>query len=289
MNRPAATIEGVGIGLRAGHYRDFLDQRPDVDWIEVHTENYFGDGGRDLAVLEALRNDYPLSLHGVGLGIGSASNAHFAGHLEKIRAVAERFEPALISEHLCWATVPGRHLNDLLPLPLTTEALDLVCRRVHQAQEVLGPILLENVSTHLRFAGDTLGEAQFLDELALRTGCGVLLDVNNLFVNECNHQEDARQALAAIRPEAVGEIHLAGHLVTDDSVIDHHGAPVADVVWALYEESIARLGELPTLIEWDTDLPALSVLLDEAQTARRVSGQATGRSAAATIREAARA
>ncbi len=289
MNRSTDSLAGVGIGLRGGHYRDFLDQRPDVDWIEVHTENYFGDGGWDLAVLDTLRNDYPLSLHGVGLGIGSASDEHFADHLEKVRTVAARFEPALISEHLCWAAVPGRHLNDLLPMPLTTEALDLVCHRVDRAQDILGRILLENVSTHLRFAADTLSEAQFLDEVAKRTGCGVLLDINNLYVNECNHREDARQAMTATRPEAVGELHLAGHLVTGDSVIDHHGAPVADVVWALYGEAVSRLGRVPTLIEWDTDLPALSVLLDEARKARKVAGQADKDGANAVDPEAIRA
>lgn len=261
------------MGLRACHYRDFLEQRPSLDWIEVHTENYFGAGGLDLHVLATLRADYPLSLHGVGLGLGSATDEHFAAHLEKVRQVASRFEPARISEHLSWAMVPGRHLNDLLPMPLTTEALQLVCERVDRAQERLGTILLENVSTHLRFAADTLGEAEFLNEVARRTGCGVLLDVNNLYVNECNHGEDATAAMAAIDPAVVGEIHLAGHLVTEDVVVDHHGAPVADPVWALYRDAVARFGAVPTLIEWDTDIPALPVLIAEAKTARRLAGQ----------------
>lgn len=266
-------LQGFGIGLRACHYRDFLEQRPQVDWIEVHTENYFGAGGWDLQVLETLRSDYPLSLHGVGLALGSASEEHFAEHLDKIHRVAHRFEPARISEHLCWAMVPGRHLNDLLPLPLTAEALGLVCARVERVQDLLGQILLENVSTHLRFAADTLGEAEFLNEVAQRTGCGVLLDVNNLHVNERNHGEDARAAMAAIDPAVVGEIHLAGHLVTEDLVIDNHGAPVADVVWALYRDTLELCGDVPTLIEWDTDIPELPVLLAEAETARRVAHQ----------------
>lgn len=270
-------LEGFGIGLRAPHYREFLEHRPKVDWIEVHTENYFGAGGWDLHVLETLRPDYPLSLHGVALALGSASDAHFAAHLQKIRDLARRFEPARISEHLCWATVPGRHLNDLLPMPLTTEALRLVCARVDQAQASLGPILLENVSSHLRFAADTLGEAEFLDEVARRTGCGVLLDVNNLFVNQCNHGEDARAAMQALAPAVVGEVHLAGHLITEDSVIDHHGAPVADAVWALYRDCVSRFGAVPTLIEWDTDIPALAVLIDEAETARHIAGRVLGR------------
>lgn len=272
-------LEGFGIGLRAPHYRDFLEQSPKVDWIEVHTENYFGAGGWDLHVLDTLRADYPLSLHGVALALGSASDEHFANHLEKIRDLAQRFEPARISEHLCWGMVPGRHLNDLLPLPLTTQALRLVCARVDQAQASLGAILLENVSTHLRFAADTLGEAEFLDEVARRTGCGVLLDVNNLYVNQCNHGEDALTAMRAIDPAVVGEVHLAGHLITDDAVIDHHGAPVADAVWALYRAAVARVGAVPTLIEWDTDIPALTVLIDEAETARYVASQALGQGA----------
>ncbi|WP_295406275.1 DUF692 domain-containing protein [uncultured Thiocystis sp.] len=250
-----------GFGLRAPHYREFLEQRPPVDWIEVHTENYFGAGGWDLQVLETLRADYPLSLHGVALALGSASDEHFAAHLQKIRDLARRFEPARISEHLCWAVVPGRHLNDLLPLPLTAEALRLVCARVDQAQASLGPILLENVSTHLRFAADTLGEAEFLDEVARRTGCGVLLDVNNLYVNQCNHGEDARAAMLAIDPAVVGEVHLAGHLITDDAVVDHHGAPVADAVWALYRDCVAHIGAVPTLIEALLDFKLFLILL----------------------------
>ena len=278
MQSQLQPLDGFGLGLRACHYRDFLEHRPSVDWIEVHTENYFGAGGWDLHVLQTLRADYPLSLHGVGLGLGSASDEHFAAHLEKIHRVARRFEPARISEHLCWAAVPGRHLNDLLPMPLTTEALRLVCARVGQAQDLLGPILLENVSTHLRFAADTLGEAEFLDEVARRTGCGLLLDVNNLYVNERNHGEDARAAMAAIDPAVVGEIHLAGHLVTEDVVVDHHGARVSDAVWALYRDCVARLGAaVPTLIEWDTDIPALSVLLSEVETARHIARQGLAR------------
>lgn len=282
MHQDTRTLEGFGIGLRACHYRDFLDKRPAVDWIEVHTENYFGAGGWDLHVLDILRADYPLSLHGVALGIGSATDEHYAAHLDKIRQVARRFQPARISEHLCWAMVPGRHLNDLLPMPLTTEALDLVCARVDQAQEALGPILLENVSTHLRFAADTLDEAEFLDEVADRTGCGILLDVNNLYVNQCNHGEDARAAMAAIDSTVIGEIHLAGHLVTEDSVVDHHGAPVADAVWELYRECVALHGAVPTLIEWDTDIPALSVLVAEADRARRTAARVLAYETAST-------
>ncbi|MCB1887417.1 MAG: DUF692 domain-containing protein [Rhodocyclaceae bacterium] len=264
------SIAGVGVGLRAEHYADFLDQRPPLDWLEVHAENYFGDGGWDLHVLETLRADYPISLHGVGLGIGSASADHFERHLDRLAALIERIQPGLVSEHLSWASLPGRHLNDLLPMPLTAEALELVCERVDRLQTRLGRrCLLENVSSHVRFAADTMDEASFLAQLARRTGCGVLLDVNNLYVNQCNHAEDARQAMAALPTGVPAEVHLAGHLVTDLSVVDHHGDRVAEPVWDLYRDALRRFGPLPTLIEWDTDVPALDVLLDEAARARR--------------------
>jgi uncharacterized protein len=274
----ANPARGFGIGLRAVHYRDFLAHRPAVDWIEVHSENYFGDGGRDLQVLEQLRADYPLSLHGVGLGLGSATDEFFHSHLARLAALVERCEPALVSEHLCWAAVPGRHFNDLLPLPLTTTAFERMCDRVNAMQEALGrQVLIENVSTHLRFSADEMGETDFLARLARRTDCGVLLDVNNLYVNQCNHREDARAAMAALDGLTPGEIHLAGHLVTPESVIDHHGDRVAPPVWDLYREALARFGRVSTLIEWDTDLPALEVLVDEANRARQVAAQTPAR------------
>lgn len=265
----------LGIGLRAQHYRDFMEQRPPIDWIEVHTENLFGEGGWDGHVLETLRADYPLSLHGVGLGIGSATEDFFHAHLSRVAQCVRRFEPALVSEHLCWGAVPGRHLNDLLPLTLTEAALDLLSFRVEVAQDVLGrTLLMENVSTHLRYVTDSMSEAEFLARLSRRTGCGVLLDVNNLFVNQCNHGEDARAALCTFEPAMPQEIHLAGHLFTDDAVIDHHGDRVAPAVWLLYAEAIRRFGPLPTLIEWDTDIPPLAVLLEEAAAARDVATRA---------------
>ncbi|MCB1954190.1 MAG: DUF692 domain-containing protein [Rhodocyclaceae bacterium] len=270
-----STIHGFGIGLRAEHYRDFLDARPAVDWLEVHAENYFGDGGWDLHVLETLRADYPISVHGVGLGIGSASASHFERHLDRLAALAARVDPGLVSEHLSWASLPGRHLGDLLPMPLTPEALELVCERVERAQSRLGrQLLLENVSSHLRFEADTMGETDFLATVARRTGCGVLLDVNNLYVNQRNHQEDARAAMDALSKLRPAEIHLAGHLVTEHSVVDHHGDRVAEPVWALYRDAVARFGPVPTLIEWDTDVPPLAVLLDEVERARLAAASA---------------
>jgi len=270
MHPSVRPLHGIGIGLRAPHYRDMLERRPKVDWLEIHAENFFADGGWEVHVLEQLRTDYPISVHGVGLGLGSASDAHFDTHLDKLARLAERVKPALISEHLCWAAVPGRHLNDLLPLPLTHEALELVCSRVDRMQARLGRIALENVSSHLRYHADAMSEAEFLAAVARRTGCGVLLDVNNLYVNERNHGEDARDAIMRLPLDAVDEIHLAGHLVTEDGLIDHHGAPVSAAVWALYGRCIERFGEVPTLIEWDTDIPELDILLAEVARARVV-------------------
>ncbi|MFZ6816556.1 DUF692 domain-containing protein [Undibacterium sp. Rencai35W] len=259
---------GVGIGLRSQHYRDFLHASVDIGWLEVHSENYFGDGGYDLHVLQTLRQDYPVSLHGVGLGLGSAQGFSQT-HLHKLKKLVHRIQPALVSEHLCWGAIAGRHLNDLLPLPLRQDALALMCERVDQLQNLLQrSVLIENVSTYLRFAEDEMSEATFLVELARRTGCGILLDVNNLFVNQHNHGESADAALLELThlPKGViGEIHLAGHLRSDDCLIDHHGCSVAPEVWGLYERACTLFSpDIPVLIEWDTDIPALPVVLAEA-------------------------
>jgi len=260
---------GTGIGLRAPHYRDLLDRPRCTDWLEAHTENYFGDGGYDLHALTTLRERYPISLHGVGLALGSAAGWS-TGHLLRVAALVRRIEPVLVSEHLSWSSVAGRHFNDLLPLPMTRAALDLMCARVAQMQEALQRrVLVENISSYLHFARGDYDEAGFLNELAARSGCGILLDVNNLYVNQCNLGIDAAAVIDAIAPAHVEEIHLAGHLFTADAVIDHHGARVADEVWMLYECALRRFGRVPTLIEWDTDVPALDVLLNEAAAARR--------------------
>lgn len=271
--RKPALIRGTGVGLRSKHYRDFLNasehEPVKIDWLEVHSENYFAEGGFDLHVLQTLRQDFPISVHGVGLGLGSAQGFS-QQHVEQLKNLIDRIDPGLVSEHLCWGSISGRHLNDLLPLALTNEALNLVSDRVHQVQDFLKrPILIENVSTYLRFADDSMSEAELLVELSKRTGCGVLLDVNNLYVNQCNHGEDALLALqcfAQLPRERIGEIHLAGHLRTDDCLIDNHGSRVSQEVWALYDQACRILGaDIPTLIEWDTDIPELEVLLDEAR------------------------
>lgn len=272
---------GAGVGLRASHYRNFLQDRPGVDWLEIHTENYLQSGGWDRHVLSKLRSDYAFSLHGVGMGLGSAKGFD-EGHLQRVAQLVREVEPALVSEHLCWSATADRHLNDLLPLPLSNQALNLVCDRVDRVQQLLRrSILLENVSTYLRYQADQMSEMQFLVAVAQRTGCGILLDVNNLFVNQCNHHESAIEAIACVPKHMVGEIHLAGHLVTPDAVVDHHGDVVADSVWELYRTALRRFGAVPTLVEWDTDVPPLAVLLGEADKARAlmlevgVSRQAT--------------
>ncbi len=263
-------VRGVGIGLRAAHYREFLGSHPVVDWLEVHSENFFGDGGYDLHVLEQVRSHYPVSLHGVALSLGSADGVR-QGHLAKLKRLVERIEPALVSEHLCWAAIGPRHFNDLLPLPFTREALDQVVSHVTQVQETLRRrVLIENVSSYLQFRASELSEFAFLAELSRRSGCAILLDVNNMFVNAVNHGFDPVEALLEIPAQAVAEIHLAGHSADGDVLIDDHGSRVAAPVWSLYEAACRRFGPVATLIEWDTSIPALDVLLDEAALAARV-------------------
>jgi uncharacterized protein (UPF0276 family) len=277
---------GVGVGLRVPHYRRFLEERPAVGWLEVHTENYLSRSGWDWHVLQSLRRDYPFSLHGVGLGLGSA-RGFSEPHLERVRALVEQVEPSLVSEHLSWGALHDRQLNDLLPLTLDQAALALLCERVGRVQDVLKrQILLENVSTYVRFHADSMTEAEFLAELVRRTGCGVLLDVNNLYVNQCNHGEDALAALAALPPGCVGELHLAGHLHAGHAVIDHHGAAVAEPVWDLYRAALARFGRIPTLVEWDTDIPPLEVLLGEAAKAGAIAAHYPSREVSTPSRPA---
>jgi len=260
----------AGIGLRAPHVREVLAQHPAVPWFEVHSENYYVDGGPALSALERIRADYPLSLHGVGMSLGSADPLDRV-HLEKLRRLIDRVEPALVSEHLCWSGIDGRHLNDLLPLPYTEEALAHVCGRIAHVQEFLGrELLVENVSSYLAFADATIPEWEFVAAVARRTGCKLLFDVNNVYVNAVNHGFDADAYLAAIPVDAVAEIHLAGFDASGACLIDTHGAPVAPEVWALYRRAIERLGPRPTLIEWDTDIPAFGVLQREAATAQEI-------------------
>ena len=273
MSQPIAQTNPIpteaGIGLRFQHHQAVVETRPAVAWMEVHTENYMG-GGTPLRYLDAIRRDYPISLHGVGLSLGSAEGLDRA-HLERIARVAERIEPGLVSEHVAWSVVAGTYLADLLPLPMTEEALDVVCRHVDQTQAYLKrPILVENPSSYLSFAHATIPEWEFIAAVAQRTGCGILCDVNNIYVSAHNHGWNASTYLAALPPAAIGEIHLAGHTVrplADGSTvrIDDHGSRVIDPVWTLYQEALDRFGPVATLIEWDTNVPPLDVLLGEAE------------------------
>jgi uncharacterized protein (UPF0276 family) len=254
----------AGIGLRAAHYGPLLADLPEVGFLEVHAENYFGDGGQPLAHLERVRGHYALSLHGVGLSLGSADGVD-AHHLFRLRALVERFSPCLVSDHLCWCAVDGRHHHDLLPLPYTHEALSVVCGNVARAQDVLGcRLLIENPSSYLSFAHSEMPEWEFLAEVARRSGCGILLDVNNVYVSACNVGFDPGRYIRSIPAGAVMEIHLAGHEQIDGLLIDTHGAAVSEPVWALYADAVARFPAAPALVEWDTRLPVLNVLLAEA-------------------------
>jgi len=258
----------AGIGLRAPHVAHVLAAHPSVPWFEVHSENYFADGGPALAALDRIRTDYPISLHGVGLSLGT-TDALDTAHLAKLSRLVDRIQPARVSEHLCWSSVNGRHFNDLLPLPYTREALDHVCARVSAVQECLGrEILVENVSSYVTFPESTMMESEFVVEVAVRSGCSLLVDVNNIYVNARNHGIDAEAYLAAIPPALVAEIHLAGFDASGPCLIDTHGAPVAPEVWALYERALRRFGRVPTLIEWDTHIPEFAVLQREAATAQ---------------------
>lgn len=284
MMRPAA---GSGIGLRAPHIAEVLSTRPAVGWLEVHAENYMG-GGPALRALERLRRDYPISMHGVGLSLGTAGGLDPA-HLERLAALVERLQPVLVSEHLSWSIAGGAYLNHLLPLPYTDEGLATVAEHVGRVQDRMGRrLLVENPSSYLRFEDSPIAEPAFLNALARRTGCGVLCDVNNVYVSACNLGGDPVAWLDTLEPEIVGEIHLAGHTVNDADgypiLIDDHGSRVAPPVWALYDHAVRRFGARPTLLEWDVDLPPLAVLLEEAATAgsvlqRAASGACDARAA----------
>jgi uncharacterized protein (UPF0276 family) len=262
----------AGIGLRAKHHEDLLRDPLQVSWLEAHSENYFVDGGAQIEYLMRLRERYPLSLHGVGLSLGSVDPLS-REHLWRLKRLVQLAQPGLVSEHLSWGSFDGTFLNDLLPMPYTEQALTLMISRVEEVQDYLGrQILIENVSSYLEFADPQFTEWQFLTELAQESGCGLLLDVNNVYVSARNHGFDAQTFLAHVPPRHVKEIHLAGYSVnrSDDFeiLIDTHSQPVCDAVWDLYQFAIDRFGAVPTLIEWDTDIPALPVLVAEARRAQ---------------------
>lgn len=272
-SRTAAAVPlCAGVGLKAAHYLTIIETRPAIAFFEIHAENYMGAGGPPHRFLEAIRVDYPLSVHGVGLSLGSSEGLD-REHLKRLKCVVARYEPGLVSEHLAWSTHGELFLNDLLPLPYTRDTLARVCEHVDEVQAALRrTILLENPATYVRFADSFLTETEFLAEVARRTGCGLLLDVNNVTVSTTNHGTSARDYIDAFPIEEVEEIHLAGYNEErgDENarlLIDDHGSQVREEVWSLYRHALDRCGAVPSLIEWDNNVPEWSVLLSEAQRA----------------------
>jgi uncharacterized protein (UPF0276 family) len=265
----------AGVGFKSEHFREIVEAPQPLGFLEVHAENYMGAGGAPHAQLSALRERYALSIHGVGLSVGSMQPLDRA-HLARLKALCDRYEPESFSEHLAWSTHNDVFFNDLLPLPYSEETLAHVCAHIDEVQTALSrQMLLENPSTYLQFAESTIPEVEFLAAIARRTGCGLLLDVNNVFVQAKNHATDAREYLKRFPLDQVREIHLAGHDEQTDDVgapllIDAHGTPVAEPVWTLYGEVLARSGAIATLIEWDNDVPAWPVLRAEAERAGKM-------------------
>lgn len=273
MEAPGPVPVRAGIGLRAQHQAEILARRPAIHWLEAHSENYFGDGGAQVDELVELSRRYPLSLHGVGLSLGSTDPLD-AAHLARLARLVERTRPALVSEHVAWGAVGGRHSNDLLPLPYTREALGHLAGRIREVQSRLGRrLLVENLSSYVAFRDAEMTEPEFLAALVAAADCGLLLDVNNVYVSATNHGFDAREFLDALPRGCVGEIHLAGHSSVERDghrlLVDTHSTHVCAEVWSLYEHALARFGAVPTLVEWDMDLPPLDVLLAEAAAADR--------------------
>jgi len=280
----ADPVQGFGLGLRTEHYADFLRQRPvGVDWLEIISENYLVPGGAPLHTLDRVRADFPLVMHGVSLSIGG-TDALDDAYLRDLAALARRVQPGWVSDHLCWTGVSGRQLHDLLPLPLTEAALRHVADRIGRVQDRLGRrLVLENVSSYLRFAADEMGEADFVADLARRADCELLLDVNNVYVSSVNHGFSARAYIDRLPADRVRQIHLAGHSAADGLLIDTHDAPVCAAVWDLYAHTLRRMGFRPTMIERDDHIPALPALLAELEIARGIAARVAAEVAAAAV------
>lgn len=264
-----AAFAGMGLGLRREHYRDFLDGEVPVDFVEVISENFMIDGGRPLRVLEQVRDRFPVILHGVSLSVGSACGLD-DDHLARLKALADRIEPLWVSDHLCWTRTSAHNSHDLLPLPLTRAAMDVVCANIDRAQDALGRVMLfENPSSYLTFPEDEMAEWEFLSEMSRRTGCYLLLDVNNVHVSACNHGFDPAAYLAGLPADRVRQVHLAGH-TPGEIVIDTHDRPVCDAVWDLFATAMRQLGEVAVMIERDDAIPPLPDLLAELDRARTI-------------------
>jgi uncharacterized protein (UPF0276 family) len=268
VNRIGFPAIGYGVGLRRQHYSEVLESRPRVDWFEVVTENFMVEGGRPLEVLERVRRDYPIVMHGVSLSIGSVDPVRH-DYLARLKQLARTFEPAWISDHLCWTGVGGRNLHDLMPLPYTEEIANYVAARIREVQDHLGRrILIENISSYMTFSQSRLSECEFLSMVAEDADCGILLDINNVFVNAFNHGFDPYQYIDSVPPHRIVQFHLAGHRDCGAYLLDSHDHPVVEPVWRLYEHAVKRFGPIPALIEWDDDIPAFCELKHIADEAR---------------------
>ncbi len=264
----------AGVGLRAEHYQEIIKLKPDIAWFEVHSENYFSKGGKPHYYLEIIRQNYPLSFHGIGLSLGSSDELNLH-HLKQLKILIERYEPYFVSEHLCWSSINNKYFNDLLPLPYNEESLNHITDRINKVQDYLNrKILIENITSYLQFTHSSMVEYEFINLIAQKTGCGIVLDINNLFINSINHQWDVKDYIKNINSKYIQEIHLAGfteNLLDNGSIlIDTHDKPVAYDVWEVYLFALHIIGNKPTLIEWDKNLPPLDILLNEANKANYI-------------------
>ena len=283
MKRSDFPVLGYGVGLRRQHYSHVLETRPKVDWFEVISENFMVAGGRALEVIEGVRANYPIAMHGVSMSIGSTDPLN-RGYLRQLRDLARRFEPAWISDHLCWTGVGGRNLHDLIPLPYTEEAIRHVVARIRDVQDILErPILIENVSSYMAFADSTMAEWEFISSIADEADCGLLLDINNIFVSAFNHRFDANEYIDAVPAERVVQYHLAGHSDHGTYLLDTHDHPVREEVWTLYQRAARRFGAVSAIVEWDDNIPEFTELKNTADRARTIfdadSSKRTGKPA----------
>jgi len=275
MKRADFPSLGFGVGLRPPHYKLVVETHPKVDWFEIISENFMVEGGRTLEVLEAVREHYPIAMHGVSMSLGSTDPLN-RNYLGRLRDLARRFEPAWISDHLCWTGVGGRNLHDLLPLPYTEEAIRHVVARIRQVQENLErPILIENVSSYMAFADSTMTEWEFISTIAEEADCGILLDINNIFVSAFNHRFDANEYIDAVPVERVVQYHLAGHSDHGTHLLDTHDHAIRDQVWALYERAVGRFGNVAAIVEWDDNIPEFAVLAESTERARTIFNKVT--------------
>ncbi|KZY32088.1 hypothetical protein A3752_17395 [Oleiphilus sp. HI0081] len=281
-------LQGAGIGLRSAHYQTILNSRPDIPWFEALSDNYMSDGGQPLDYLEQVRDLYPVTFHGVGMSLGSTDPLD-QSYLKRLKSLIERFQPTLVSDHLCWASFDGVHGNELFPMPYTMEAIKHIVSRIDQVQNYLGRrILVENVSSYLSFTVDAMAEVQFLSEVAEQADCDILCDVNNIYVSAMNHKFDPQEYIRALPVKRIKEMHLAGFEDQGTHLLDTHGARVHGPVWQLYQTALERFGPIPTLIEWDTDIPDFSVLQEEQSNAARMMAQCSKYSSLASAEQVSR-